>query len=216
MAVGVDIDRKFYDFPTAGFIESLFQQVRESWAIKLDAKVRAYTTAQAAPALTDEPNVASPAIAAQNALLKAAAVAVRALKRRRVGAATWVLVTDEDMFTLLDVEITQVLAYLKLFGIDPEQFRSTDPAARRHRLRRRQARRRPSAPCPAPRSASTPSTSPTAASTKRSSATGPSRSTTPRHRLRDLHPRPLIHHPRARAPGTRARPVNPNPPSTTT
>jgi hypothetical protein len=127
MAVGVDIDRAFFDFPTAGFIESLFQQVRESWKIKLDAKVRAYTVANAAAALPDEnaaEGVGNVAIV-EDTLLKAAAVAVRSLKRRRVGAASWVLVSDEDMFTLLDTQMDQVLAYLKLFNIDPEQFRSS-------------------------------------------------------------------------------------------
>lgn len=41
MAVGVDVDRKFFDFPDTGFIASLFEQVRESWTIQLDSKVRA-------------------------------------------------------------------------------------------------------------------------------------------------------------------------------
>lgn len=125
MAVGVDIDRAFFDFPTAGFVESLFQQVRESWKMKLDGKVRAYTLAQAEFARVDESAGVPVSIGAQDTLLKAAAIAVRALKRRRVGQASWVLVSDEDMFTLIDTQIDQVLAYLKLFGIDPENFRSS-------------------------------------------------------------------------------------------
>jgi hypothetical protein len=129
MAVGVDIDRAFFDFPTPGFIESLFQQVRESWKIKLDAKVRAYTIAQAIAAAEDEAAGVPVVIGDQDTLLKAAAVAVRALKRRRVGAASWVLVSDEDMFTLIDTQVDQVLAYLKLFGIDPENFRSSSALA---------------------------------------------------------------------------------------
>lgn len=129
MAVGVDVDRAFFDFPTAGFIESLFQQVRESWKIKLDAKVRAYTVANAVAAAEDETAGVPVVIGAQDTLLKAAAVAVRALKRRRVGAASWVLVSDEDMFSLLDTQVDQVLAYLKLFNIDPEQFRSSSQLA---------------------------------------------------------------------------------------
>lgn len=125
MAVGVDIDRAFFDFPTAGFIESLFQQVRESWKIKLDGKVRAYTQANAVAAAVDESAGVPVVIGAQPTLLEAAAIAVRALKRRRVGAASWVLVSDEDMFTLINTQMDQVLAYLKLFNIDPEQFRSS-------------------------------------------------------------------------------------------
>lgn len=47
MAVGVDIDRKFYDFPNDAFVSGLFEKVRESWEIQLDAKIRAYVLAQA-------------------------------------------------------------------------------------------------------------------------------------------------------------------------
>jgi hypothetical protein len=46
MAVGVDIDRKFYDFPNEAFVSGLFEKVRESWEIQLDAKIRAYVLAQ--------------------------------------------------------------------------------------------------------------------------------------------------------------------------
>lgn len=128
-AVGLDIDRAFFDFPTPGFIESLFQQARESWAINMDAKKKAYILAKAAAAAVDENAGVPVAIGAQPTLLKAVGVAIRALKRRRVGKADWVLVSDEDMFTLLDTEVTQVLAYLKLFNIDPEQLRSTSQLA---------------------------------------------------------------------------------------
>lgn len=47
MAVGVDVDRKFYDFPNEAFVSGLFEKIRESWEIQLDAKVRAYVLAQA-------------------------------------------------------------------------------------------------------------------------------------------------------------------------
>lgn len=50
LAIGVDIDRKFYDFPNEGFITALFEQIRESWAEKLDGKVRAHTIANATKA----------------------------------------------------------------------------------------------------------------------------------------------------------------------
>lgn len=125
MAVGVDIDRKFFDFPNAGFVQSLFEQVRESWAIKLDAKIRAYVLAKAKAAETDEANPAGADIAAQATLLKAAAVAVRSLKRRRVGRASWVYVNDDDLFSLFDIDEKSVPAFLDLFGIDPRNFRSS-------------------------------------------------------------------------------------------
>lgn len=126
MAVGVDIDRKFFDFPSTGFVESLFAQVRESWAIKLDAKVAAYIAANKVTAKDVEPGGA--AIAAVPSLLKAAAIAVRALRRRKVGAASWVLVNDDDLFSLFDVASKDVSAFLELFQIDPANFRSA-PAA---------------------------------------------------------------------------------------
>lgn len=128
-AVGLDIDRAWFDFPKPGFIESLFQQARESWAINMDGKKKAYVLAKAKAARIDEANQASAVIAASPTLLKAVAVVIRALKRRRVGKADWVLVSDDDIFTLLDTEVTQVLAYLKLFGVDPEQLRSTSQLA---------------------------------------------------------------------------------------
>ena len=133
MAVGVDIDRKFFDFPNSGFVQSLFEQVRESWAMKLDGKVRAYTIANAITARADErlaPDpVTNPDVAAQATLLKAAAVAVRALKRRRVGRASWVYVNDDDLFTLMDIAEKDVSAFLELFSIDPKNFRSSQDIA---------------------------------------------------------------------------------------
>lgn len=113
MAVGHDIDRKFFDFPNEGFLTGLLEAVRESWAIKLDDKVRAYAIANA---------VAVPGLAAQPTLLKAAAKATRALKRRRVGRATFVAVNSDDFDTLLDFTNDDVPAFLKLFNIDPENF----------------------------------------------------------------------------------------------
>jgi hypothetical protein len=126
MAVGVDIDRKFFDFPTPGFVESLFAQVRESWAMKLDGKVRAYTLANAVAAAVDETAGVPVAIGANASLLKAAAIAVRALKRRKVGKATWVYVNDDDLFTLLDIAEKDVPVFLDLYGIDPRNFRSDE------------------------------------------------------------------------------------------
>jgi hypothetical protein len=120
MAVGVDVDRKFYDFPNEGFVEALWQQVRESWTIKLDGKVRAYGLANATQALQSD---GVTPVAAQPTLLKAAAVAARALKRRRVGRATGIVVNEEDYFTLLDIAEKELPIFLDLFGIDPRNFR---------------------------------------------------------------------------------------------
>lgn len=121
MAVGADIDRAYFDFDTPGnraFLASLGFQARESWALKLDGKVRAYTLANA---------VAAEGVGAQPSLLRAAAVAVRALRRRRVlgrGGSTWVVVNDEDLMSLMDYNSLTVPEFLNLWGIDPGSFRS--------------------------------------------------------------------------------------------
>ena len=47
MAVGVQIDRKYFDFPNADFINSLMKQFAESWTKQLDGKVKTYTTTNA-------------------------------------------------------------------------------------------------------------------------------------------------------------------------
>ena len=49
MAVGHDFDRAFFDFPSEGYFTGYLNAVRESWAKKLDAKVRAYVLAQDVP-----------------------------------------------------------------------------------------------------------------------------------------------------------------------
>jgi hypothetical protein len=68
----------------------------------------------------------NPLIGAQNTLLKAVAVAVRSLKRRRVGQATWVKVNDDDYFSLFSITNMDVPAFLALLGVAPENIQS-DP-----------------------------------------------------------------------------------------
>ncbi len=123
MAVGVDVDRKFYDFPNEGFVEALWQQVRESWAMKLDAKTRAYALAKATAAM--QADGVTP-LAAQPTLLKAAAKAARSLKRRKVGRATGIVVNSDDFETLLDYNEKDLPVFLDMFGIDPRNFRDDD------------------------------------------------------------------------------------------
>jgi hypothetical protein len=40
-----------------------------------------------------------------------------------------VYVNDDDFMTLLDTQVQEVLAYLQLFGVDPESIRSTSQLA---------------------------------------------------------------------------------------
>lgn len=122
MAVGGDIDRAFYDFDTPAnraFLAGLARQAVESWPMKLDVKVRAYALANAVD-VEGAPGV-------QPTLIKAAGLAVRALRRRRVvgrSSSAWVMVNDDDLMSLLDYNRTTVPEFLDLFGIDPRNFRS--------------------------------------------------------------------------------------------
>lgn len=118
MAVGNDFDRAFYDFPDqyADVLRGYVEFVRESWAMQLDGKVHAWLLANAVPAVGVDP---------QPTLIKAAAKAVRTLKRRRVGKASFVIANDDDFDTLLDIDQHGVPAFLELFGIDPRNFKSS-------------------------------------------------------------------------------------------
>lgn len=112
MACGHDIDRKFYDFPGgAAFLQSYGEAAREDWAVKLDAKVRAYAIANA---------VAYGA--ATTSLLKAAALAMFGVKRKTKAKATWVAVNEDDFLGLLDVSNFDMPAFLDAFGVDPKNF----------------------------------------------------------------------------------------------
>lgn len=123
MAVGHDIDRKFYDFPDAAFLAGYVEAVRESWAIRLDDKVRAYIETNAVPVT----EAAAPATRAT--LIKAAARAVRGVKQSTRARATFVLVNDDDLETLLDVTADDVPAFLALYNIDPNNFVGSDTVA---------------------------------------------------------------------------------------
>lgn len=128
MAVGHDIDRKFYDFPNEGFLRAYVEAVRESWAIKLDGKVRDFIVANAVPVTTaDGADVGTdPDVVAESSLLKAVARGFLALRRARVGRGTFVVMNDEDWFDLFDVTSQNKPAFLDLFNVNPSNFVSTD------------------------------------------------------------------------------------------
>lgn len=111
MAVGHDIDRKFYDFPDEAFLRSYVEAVRESTAVKLDDKARTFIEAEAVAAGSGAGSV-----------LKAAARAVLAVKRARLGRASFVVVSDADYEDLMDITTQQVPAFLEMFNIDPRNF----------------------------------------------------------------------------------------------
>lgn len=118
MACGHDIDRKFYDFPGgAAFLQSYGEAAREDWAVKLDAKVKAYI-------LTN----ATAFGAAQTSLLKAAALALRGVKKRTRARGTFVVVSETDFMGLLDISEQAVPAFLETFNVDPNNFVVADDA----------------------------------------------------------------------------------------
>lgn len=119
MAVGHDIDRKFYDFPDAAFLASYLEACRESWAVKLDAKVEAYLIANA---------VAQPTITGGGSTLKAVGRLMRRLKRLRVGRGTFVVLNDNDYDDLMDLTNLDLPAFLELYNVDPKAFTSSASA----------------------------------------------------------------------------------------
>ena len=120
MAVGHDIDRVFYDFPTEAFLRSYVEAVRESWAVKLDGKVEAWIIANGAAA-----TIGGVAVPSQPSLFKAVRKGMLALRRNLVGKGTFVIVSDDDYDTLLDLTNDDLPAFLDLLGIAPENFTSS-------------------------------------------------------------------------------------------
>lgn len=125
MAVGHDIDRKFYDFPNEGFLTSYVEAVRESWAMMLDDKVHAYIVANAVAALQADgvTPVSAPTV------LTAAGKALRKVKRNTRARGTFVILSDDDFDTLMDINEHDVPAFLDLFNIDPSSFTSSPDLA---------------------------------------------------------------------------------------
>lgn len=110
-AVGHDFDRKFYDFPNEAFLASYVRAVAQSWSINRDALIEAYIIAQA----TDSTLTAT-------SFLAAVGKAIRAVKRAKMGRATFVMVSDADLEGLLEVTNDTMPAFLSLFNINPENF----------------------------------------------------------------------------------------------
>lgn len=120
MAVGHDLDRAFYDFPNEAFLRGYVEACRESWAMKLDLKSEAFITTNAVAA-----TIGGVAVPAQASVLKAVGKSIRALKRNKVGRATFVVLSDNDYDTLMDLTNLDVPAFLDMFGIEPSKFTSS-------------------------------------------------------------------------------------------
>lgn len=117
-AVGHDLDRKFYDFPNEDFLRGYVTAVAQSWSINSDALVEAYIIANATVSTLTA-----------DSLFGAVGKAIRAVKRAKMGRATFVMVSDGDLETLLEVTQNNAPAYLDLFHIQPENFVSSEELA---------------------------------------------------------------------------------------
>lgn len=113
MAVGHDIDRKFYDFPNEAFLKSYAEACREDWARKIDAKKRAY-------ALN---NAVTTGEAGLTTMFQAVESVLAALDDRTgTDANAFIAVNRTDFRRLLDLSTLNAPAFLDLFNIDPKRF----------------------------------------------------------------------------------------------
>lgn len=112
-----DIDRKFMDFGDSEFIESYFQQMRESYAIKSDDKARAWILANAVAAG-----------AAGTTIWHAAAKSAQAVFDATGGLTPdYILVNSADTFGLLDTPAADFPSQdvLDMFGVTSDKFMVT-------------------------------------------------------------------------------------------
>lgn len=119
LAAGWDFDRAYWDFNDTEFITSFFEAAREDYAIKSDERaaqsVTRWATEDSALTATAQPD-----------LLHAAAHARQLIKKATRIEPTAFLVNPDDMFALLDITMLDIPQFLKLLGVDPEKFISTD------------------------------------------------------------------------------------------
>lgn len=116
LAGGHDIDRKFWDFNDADFIASYFRALTESYAYESDERAAQFIVASATAVVGTQPD-----------LIRAVAAGVQKLKTGPTRArATFALVNPGDMMGLLDFTAFDVPEYLRLLGINPEQFVSSE------------------------------------------------------------------------------------------
>jgi len=114
-----DIDRKFFDFGDEEFIAAYYQAMRESYAVKSDAKALAFQLASAT------------AIAvAETSLFRAAAVAAQAVEDATLGQPVdFIYINSADRLSLLDLTEADIPAYLEVFGVTPDKFQAAPGVA---------------------------------------------------------------------------------------
>lgn len=119
LAAGWDFDRAYWDFGDTEFIRSFLEAAREDYAIKSDERA-AQSIAKWA---TEESTLTA---TAQPDLLHAAAHARQLIKKATRTEPTAFLVHPDDLFGLFDITMLDIPQFLKLLGVEPEKFISTD------------------------------------------------------------------------------------------
>lgn len=112
-----DIDRAYFDFNEAEFIQGYFRAMAESYAMVTDTKAAEFLVAEA-----KKNKVAGK----QSDVLRAAAKARQQIKKDTRAEATTFLVHPDDMFALLDITMMDEPRYLELIGVKPENFVATE------------------------------------------------------------------------------------------
>lgn len=110
-AGGWDLDRKFIDFNDREFVASFLRAAAEDYGFKTDQDAATWAVANATAVAGAAPD-----------LLRAAARGAQAVRRGRAGAASFVIVNDADLESLLDFTGLDVPAFLKTLGIAPENW----------------------------------------------------------------------------------------------
>ncbi|MFJ1461005.1 hypothetical protein [Nocardia sp. N2S4-5] len=110
-AAGWDFDRKFLDFNDSEFMASFLRAAVEDYAYQTDADAAAFVVANATQIAGTAPD-----------LLRAVARGNQAVLRGTRGRASFALVNDADMESLLDFAQLDAPAFLAQLGIRPEAF----------------------------------------------------------------------------------------------
>lgn len=110
-AGGWDFDRKFIDFNDQEFVASFLRAAAEDYAYQTDQDAATWAVANATTLAVSAPD-----------MLRAASRGAQAVRRGRAGAASFVLVNDADLESLLDFTGLDVPAFLSSLGIAPESW----------------------------------------------------------------------------------------------
>ena len=111
LAAGWDFDRKFVDFNDNEFMASFLRAAVEDYRFKTDQIAANFVVANATQVVGTAPD-----------LLRAVARGNGAVRRGTRQAASFALVNDEDLESLLDFTGLDVPAFLSTLGIKPEAF----------------------------------------------------------------------------------------------